>query len=291
MLHLARPSGESGSIEAENECEILQNRLDVSILNEADTALAKLFVRILCRHRLEQASNHSSPRSESVEVMAPLESNEDKFPSDRIAELEMVADAVLSALPRRFRLAEDELVRLMCAEQCNSFGIWGRAGPSRAQLVGYGLFPALCALNHACLPNCTVAQEPRPARRALAVRTLAPVAAGDELCISYSGRDLLAGPAAARAAWLAATYHFHCRCALCRAADDDPRAARALARAFDARHRCPAAACGGLLVPTPPTPAPPAGPAAGGKPAAAGAEGGKVRLVCGGCGGEWAAAE
>jgi hypothetical protein len=256
----------------------------VSILNEADTALARLFVRILYRNGLEQDSKHSSPRSESVEVMAPLESNEDKFPSDRIAELEMVADTVLSALPPRFRIPEDELVRLMCAEQCNSFGIWGRAGPARAQLLGYGLFPALCALNHACLPNCTVAQEPRPARRALAVRALAPIPAGEELCISYSGRDLLAGPAAARAAWLLETYHFRCRCALCRAADDDPRAARALARAFDARHRCPAPGCGGLLYPTPPTPAPPAGPAAAASPAA-GAGGGGVRLVCGSCGG------
>ena len=227
--------------------------------------------------------------------MAALETNEDKVPSDRLAELEMVTDAVLAALPPRRRAPPpDALLALLCAEQCNGFGVWGRAGAARGRLVGFGVFPALCALNHACLPNCTVAQEPRPpARRALAARALAPVPRGAELCISYSGGPLLRGDPAARAAWLAATYHFDCACALCRLTADDPRAARARAREFDRRHRCAVPGCGGLRYPVPAA-APPAEAgvaetAADSPPAAEGGVGAR-RTVCGGCGQEHVAA-
>jgi SET and MYND domain-containing protein len=199
--------------------------------------------------------------------MRQLQSNEDKFPSDRLAELEMVADTVLAVMPRSHRLDEDELVTLMCSEQCNSFGVWGRDREALGQLVGFGIFPRLCALNHDCLPNCTVVQEVRGAHRVLTVRALSAVAAGDELCISYSDGDLLRGPLPARAAWLAATYHFDCSCALCAAAAADPRAARQLARDFDRRHRCRRAGCGGLRYPD-----------------CAGAGGGVPGMVCGSCG-------
>ena len=269
LQHLARLCGDLAKpSESEYECEILQ-RLDTSILNEGDTALSKLFIRIMCRRGLELSKDHPTLDSVPVPAMADLETNEEKFPSDRLAELDMVAEAVLDALPPPLRPAPEAFAALLCAEQCNSFGVWGRAGAARGRLVGFGIFPSLCALNHACLPNCTVAQDPRPARRDLAVRALAPIPAGAELCISYSEGALLRGDAAARAAWLAATYHFCCACDLCRLASDDPSAARARARAFDRLYRCPVPGCGGLRYPVPTA-------------AAAGPQ----RTLCGGCGAE-----
>ena len=82
--------------------------------------------------------------------------------------------------------------------------------------VGVGLFPTFAMLNHSCAPNCCFAFS--PAKRAMEIRTLVPVAPGDELTVSYM--DLFQ-PTAARRKELEATKHFLCGCVRCTASVAD----------------------------------------------------------------------
>jgi hypothetical protein len=68
--------------------------------------------------------------------------------------------------------------------------------------------------------------------RTLTAHALRPVAAGDELCISYSEAKLLDNTQARRA-WLQRTYVFECQCALCQA---PPAEAREMVREFNKRY-------------------------------------------------------
>lgn len=92
-------------------------------------------------------------------------------------------DDALNAL---FVYVVQVLEYLLCAEQCNSFGLWRSRPPRLGSLVGFGIFPSMCMLNHNCLPNVTVMQEQRPPKAVLRAYTISPVQEGEELCISYS---------------------------------------------------------------------------------------------------------
>lgn len=83
------------------ECASL-GRLDSTILNEGDTALARLFVKLLCRRAAEE-----EPREEWERAMGRLESNPDKVGGDRLSELGMVAETVLDAVPRSAAVDEE----------------------------------------------------------------------------------------------------------------------------------------------------------------------------------------
>lgn len=75
------------------ECKSL-GRLDVTILNEGDAALARLFVKLLCRRAAEEGD-----KAEWQGAVGRLESNPEKVGGDRLSELGMVAEAVLDAVP------------------------------------------------------------------------------------------------------------------------------------------------------------------------------------------------
>jgi len=199
-----------------SECPALA-RLDTDILRDGDTALAKLFVKLLCKRAAEAAAGHGGVRGGTVEqCLAALESNEEAIDEERLSDLSMIAEVVLEAVPPSARIDQEVLEGYMCAEQCNSFGIWGDSGAGRGRLLGFGIFPRLCMFNHSCLPNVTISQTVAGSVRQLSAHTLLPIAAGEELCISYSEAKLL-DDRDARRAWLRKTYCFQCACALCRA--------------------------------------------------------------------------
>jgi hypothetical protein len=211
------------------ECDALK-RLDADVLRDGDTALAKLFVKLLCRRVVEAGAGGAEGMVDSS--LALLESNEDAIGDDRISDIAMIAEVVLDAVHPAARIEQEELEGYMCAEQCNSFGIWGETGSGRDKLLGFGIFPRLCMFNHSCLPNVTISQTVNNRVRTLTAHTLAPVAAGDELCISYSEAKLL-DDREARRAWLRKTYLFECACVLCCAPE---ATATDLVRHFNARY-------------------------------------------------------
>eukprot|EP01052_Picozoa_sp_SAG31_P015266 SAG31_NODE_977_length_10615_cov_93.546786_1_plen_662_part_00 len=113
------------------------------------------------------------------------------------------------------------VVSLFRRLQCNAHAITGSDGAARK--LGVGMFPGLgSAFNHSCSPNCTVHFEVRDCGPAgdcseqhpprLVVRTIAPVASGEELTITYT--DLYALKASRRGK-LAAQYKFDCACPRC----------------------------------------------------------------------------
>ncbi len=78
----------------------------------------------------------------------------------------------------------------------------------------------------------TISQTAEGTSRTLTAHALRPVAAGEELCISYSEAKLL-DDAEARRTWLQRTYLFECQCVLCQA---PPAEAREMAREFNRRY-------------------------------------------------------
>lgn len=175
------------------ECEALA-RLDTDILNVGDAALAKLFVKLLCKRAAELESGEGGDGEGAASAvdrtLAMLESNEEGMSEERMSDLAMIAEVVLRAVPAA-RIEQEVLEGYMCAEQCNSFGIWGDSGKGKGKLLGFGVFPRLCMFNHSCLPNVTISQTVGGRTRTLTAHALAPVAVGEELCISYSEAKLL----------------------------------------------------------------------------------------------------
>jgi SET and MYND domain-containing protein len=128
-----------------------------------------------------------------------------------------------------------ELAGVLEALQGNNFS------PTDAALspVGFGCFPAAALLNHSCRPNCCISYgftgaagwplraaagaaagaagadpeaAPEPLRTVMAVRTLLPVKAGEELTHAYCD---ITQPKVARARDLLERYGFVCGCAGC----------------------------------------------------------------------------
>lgn len=87
----------------------------------------------------------------------------------------------------------------------------GVLGPPAAGSLGGCIAPGAALLNHSCAPNCVVSFGGRWVH----VRTLRPVAAGEQLCISYGPLASREGDPAVRRAWLRARYHFTCSCSAC----------------------------------------------------------------------------
>eukprot|EP00931_Biecheleriopsis_adriatica_P093817 TRINITY_DN67538_c0_g1_i1.p1 TRINITY_DN67538_c0_g1~~TRINITY_DN67538_c0_g1_i1.p1 ORF type:complete len:501 (+),score=131.08 TRINITY_DN67538_c0_g1_i1:25-1527(+) len=92
----------------------------------------------------------------------------------------------------------------------NSFG----AGPAgRDQVV----FPTLARANHSCAPNCLADGDLGT------LRAMRPVAAGEELTVSYLDDAALLMAREARRKELQEHWEFHCACKRCEALGDDVR--------------------------------------------------------------------
>ena len=97
-----------------------------------------------------------------------------------------------------------DLFSLFCGVSCNAFTVSdGELSP-----VGAGVYPKASLFNHSCAPNVVAIWDGAKVN----MRTLAAVAAGDELCIAYVDPLL---PTARRRADLREVYNFDCGCLRC----------------------------------------------------------------------------
>ena len=83
------------------ECASLA-RIDTTILHEGDSALARLFVKLLCQRAAE-----GGDYAKFEAAVGGLESNPDLVGGDRLSELGMVAESVLDAIPRSAAVDEE----------------------------------------------------------------------------------------------------------------------------------------------------------------------------------------
>jgi hypothetical protein len=94
------------------ECEALA-RLDTDILNAGDAALAKLFVKLLCKRAAElesgEGGNEEGTASAVERTLAMLESNEEGMSEERMSDLAMIAEVVLEAVPHAARIEQEVL--------------------------------------------------------------------------------------------------------------------------------------------------------------------------------------
>lgn len=172
-----------------------------------------------------------------------LEPNTHALSPTRLAQYEQMAEVVAASisLPRGARkVTKDDVVRLLCIQQCNAFGLSNGEG----EMTGVALYPALSLFNHSCMPNCAAVDDGTGSKRVCAIKTLVAVPPGEELTISYIDLDLTRE---LRQDKLEESYAFRCTCARCRApdADDSPAVAAHL-------RRITCGSCGGSLIPAPP---------------------------------------
>jgi len=128
---------------------------------------------------------------------------------------------------------DEEIYALFFREKCNCFGIWDY----KDRCLGSAVYPTASFLNHSCAPNCTRFPDQNGL---ISVRTLYPLPAGTELCISYI--TLHDSSTESRMEQLRYYYCFECGCARCA----DPTGA---IDSFMEAYLCKRDGCTGLLVP------------------------------------------
>ncbi len=107
--------------------------------------------------------------------------------------------------------AAGEVLRMFARARCAAFTL----ADAELRPWGVGFFPLGGALNHSCTPNCVVLFKPGRSGGGgvtQALRTVAPVAAGEQLTLAYVDVGL---PTHLRRAALRAGYFFECGCPLC----------------------------------------------------------------------------
>ena len=96
------------------------------------------------------------------------------------------------------------LASLLLSLKANAHAVLDEASASR--VIGLGLFPAACLLNHSCLPSALLVF--RHGGRELQLRSLTDLPAGAEVCYSYLDEAQLCSPWCERRALLRATHFF-----------------------------------------------------------------------------------
>ena len=140
-----------------------------------------------------------------------------------------------AARPRSHGLGEDALVRLLCIVHRNTHTLYSGAGEAGeeeageqraiqlARPVGTGLYLLGSAFNHSCRPSAAFSNV----GRALEVRALRSIAAGEEVTVSYVDAGL---PLAQRRQLLMEQFCFECRCEKCAAEERGEEAAAIVGR-------------------------------------------------------------
>ena len=145
------------------------------------------------------------------EKLDGLMSHRQEFDQETLESFLQMASLIGSMLgPENCPPAKD-LIRLFCANSCNSFSITNDEGLE----IGVGLFPQLSMMNHSCAPNAILYFNQSQAQ----VKALRKIEKGEEICISYV--DLTLGKKDRRAL-LRHQYFFDCSCPCC-LSKDDPR--------------------------------------------------------------------
>eukprot|EP00049_Salpingoeca_infusionum_P005855 m.97893 g.97893 ORF g.97893 m.97893 type:complete len:582 (+) comp13113_c1_seq2:2686-4431(+) len=118
------------------------------------------------------------------------------------------ADAAADAAASSEGVSAAEALALIAGQMNrNGYSLRDLASPNKT--ISIGIYPAIAMVNHSCSPNCAVVSTPGGT---VTVRALRPIAAGDEVTVSYV--DLLQ-PRAQRRAELMQTKEFTCHCLRC----------------------------------------------------------------------------
>ncbi|KJE92016.1 hypothetical protein CAOG_03053 [Capsaspora owczarzaki ATCC 30864] len=97
-----------------------------------------------------------------------------------------------------------DVLKLVSQIESNGFGLWDGKGECYAR----ALFPSASFFNHSCDPSCDRYQD----KFLLSIATRRPIAAGEELSISYIDVN---APCRTRQHELLDSYHFQCSCTRC----------------------------------------------------------------------------
>ncbi|KAL2166246.1 hypothetical protein VTG60DRAFT_3086 [Thermothelomyces hinnuleus] len=179
----------------------LYHKDECKILRDEPTMAAQT----LMTHRLifwQQRGYITTPRAKTLML---LESHFDDHTTDR-----ELAEAVFD-IGNAIRENTGNKMRINCVPL--------RPARSFEDVIGYALDMVTAMINHSCAPNAFVTFEGCQLR----VRSLKPIAAGDEITVSYADPTL---PVFNRQNFLKETYFFDCRCKGC---EDDHREQLALA--------------------------------------------------------------
>ena len=175
-------------------------------LDEGDEAVLSLAVALL-----EQAD------AARVDTARALTSSANRLPAGRWHGWLRAAQLLLDRLPRALlepygwapppagrAVAERELAELLLSVRSNAHRVLDDESCSR--VVGLGLYPAACMLNHDCAPCANIYY--REGGSELHVRAIADVRAGCEVFVSYLSEEQLCAPWAERRKLLSEAHHF-----------------------------------------------------------------------------------
>ncbi|XP_056314862.1 histone-lysine N-methyltransferase SMYD1a [Danio aesculapii] len=195
--------------EHKKECSAIRN------IGKAPNENVRLVARILWR-----IQKHTGLVSDSqLTTLDMLEDHLSRMTPEDLKELKADVKTFYTYWPKKSKaVGEDYVSHLFGVISCNGFTLSDQRG---LQLVGIGLFPNLCLVNHDCWPNCTVIlnhgdQSALDASfhssRRIELRALEPISAGQELTVSYV--DFLS-VSTDRQRLLKQQYYFDCKCEHC----------------------------------------------------------------------------
>lgn len=118
----------------------------------------------------------------------------------------------VDSLLRNSSVSKEDLWQFLRIMECNTFQV-----PEPDGMVRVEMLLTTSRLNHSCMPNAL--RGPGAQDGTIEVRALRPVAAGEELTISYVDEDVLLSPCEARRDRLESRWLFRCQCQRCSSPD------------------------------------------------------------------------
>ncbi len=202
--------------------------------------LVRMGLRLLARRLTPRAPRADAPTAsaqDAFDLLAPVE----RHPDEVVARLE-AAGRQLGIWLRRIDSTPEDFVLACARVDANAFALGGELDPG--ERLGMAVVPRAALFNHACTPNCGVAND----GPVFTVRAMRPIEPGEALTVAYVG---LYETRAVRRAELRDDHLFECLCGRCTGAvtNDDEARAVALDGVLGA-HRC--GACDGGAHPATP---------------------------------------
>eukprot|EP01029_Cantina_marsupialis_P031345 TRINITY_DN89_c0_g1_i4.p1 TRINITY_DN89_c0_g1~~TRINITY_DN89_c0_g1_i4.p1 ORF type:complete len:485 (-),score=167.06 TRINITY_DN89_c0_g1_i4:469-1923(-) len=109
---------------------------------------------------------------------------------------------------------QEEIVNLLCAFECNNFGIVNEL----FSIHGSGVYLEGAMVNHSCIPNTIMSYE--PLNHTQIFRAIADIKSGEEIVHSYVE---LSFPTPRRQQELKVVYNFECTCDRCNATEEEKK--------------------------------------------------------------------
>ncbi|KAJ3045762.1 hypothetical protein HDV00_007888 [Rhizophlyctis rosea] len=198
------------------ECDVLKDLPGTAAANFVDYGLMRLVLAVLVRRAKDAQTESESPSLPLNKLRPPtpyacvkdLLSHKTSNKSSWLQAVQAAAEDLFSQLKPPLTTPTEEIITLACQINSNSHGMRDPTGNGNMD-VAVGMFPLVAMLNHSCMPNCAYVGI---AHGQMLVRTLRPVAEGEELTVSYV--DLYAGREERRGKLLE-TKNFWCECERC----------------------------------------------------------------------------